>query len=94
MPIVFKSGSLSLLEPSGPVQACNGIALPLPLPFLHRIVDKKIGVIVYCNITRLSLHTAILLYSVTVDVAIYCGSNMAGPGQLFHRCIMPAPEAD
>jgi hypothetical protein len=25
---VWKSGSLSLLEPSGPVQACNGIALP------------------------------------------------------------------
>jgi hypothetical protein len=31
MPIVLKSGSLNLLEPSGPVQACNGIALPLPL---------------------------------------------------------------
>jgi len=28
----LKSGSLNLLEPSGPVQACNGIALPLPLP--------------------------------------------------------------
>jgi len=27
----LKSGSLNLLEPSGPVQACNGIALPLPL---------------------------------------------------------------
>ena len=30
VPIVLKSGSLALLEPSGPVQACNGIALPLP----------------------------------------------------------------
>jgi len=29
--IVLKSGNLNLLEPSGPVQACNGIALPLPL---------------------------------------------------------------
>ena len=29
MPIVLKSGNLNLLEPSGPVQACNGIALPL-----------------------------------------------------------------
>ena len=29
MPIVLKSGSLNLLEPSGIVQACNGIALPL-----------------------------------------------------------------
>ena len=27
MPIVLKSGSLNLLEPSGPVQGCNGIAL-------------------------------------------------------------------
>jgi len=26
--IVLKSGSLNLLEPSGPVQACNGISLP------------------------------------------------------------------
>ena len=31
MPTVLKSGSLSLLEPSWPVQACNGLALPLPL---------------------------------------------------------------
>ena len=30
MPTVLKSGNLNLLEPSGPVQACNGIALPLP----------------------------------------------------------------
>jgi hypothetical protein len=29
VPIVLKSGSLNLLEPSGPVQACNGIALTL-----------------------------------------------------------------
>ena len=31
VPIVLKSGSLNPLEPSGPLQACNGIALPLPL---------------------------------------------------------------
>ena len=28
MPTVLKSGSLNILESSGPVQACNGIALP------------------------------------------------------------------
>jgi len=27
----MKCGSLKLLEPSGPVQACNGIALTVPL---------------------------------------------------------------
>ena len=31
VPIVLKSGSFNLLQPSGPVQACKGIALPLPL---------------------------------------------------------------
>jgi len=31
VPTVLKSGSLNLLEPSGHVQTCNGIALPLPL---------------------------------------------------------------
>src|SRR5215469_16330146 len=30
VPIVLKSGSLNLLEPSGPVKGCNGIDLPLP----------------------------------------------------------------
>jgi hypothetical protein len=29
VPIVLKSGSFNLLEPSGPVQACRRIALPL-----------------------------------------------------------------
>jgi len=35
MPIVLKSGSLKLLELSGPVQACNGIALPFTF-YLYR----------------------------------------------------------
>ena len=29
VPIVLKSGFLNLLETSGPLQACNGITLPL-----------------------------------------------------------------
>jgi hypothetical protein len=29
----MKSGNLNFLEPSGPLQACNGTALPLPLPY-------------------------------------------------------------
>ena len=32
MPIFLESGSVNLLEPSGTVQACTEIALPLPLP--------------------------------------------------------------
>jgi len=37
VPIVLKFVSLNLLEPSRPVQACNEIALPLPL-LLHNTV--------------------------------------------------------
>jgi hypothetical protein len=35
MPIVLNSGSLKLLEPSVPVKACNGIALPFTPFFFH-----------------------------------------------------------
>jgi hypothetical protein len=38
----LKSGSLNLLEPSGPVKDCNGIVLPLPL--LYKIlINRLIG---------------------------------------------------
>ena len=33
VPIVLKSGSLKILEPSGPVQACNGIVLTMHFSF-------------------------------------------------------------
>ena len=36
VPIFLKSGSLNLLEPSGPVQHCNGIALPFPYALRSR----------------------------------------------------------
>ena len=39
VPTVLKSGSLKLLEPSGPAQASNGIALPcFTFTFLLRIL--------------------------------------------------------
>ena len=39
MPIVFKSGSLNLLEISGPVLGCNGIALLIYI-YIQRCADK------------------------------------------------------
>jgi hypothetical protein len=39
--VVTKSGSLNFLEPSGAVEACNGTALPLPLPY----ISQKIAVL-------------------------------------------------
>jgi len=38
---VLKIGSLNLLEPYGPVQACNGIALPYLLPLLGIVGGKR-----------------------------------------------------
>jgi len=38
VPTVMKSGSLKLLEPSGPVQACNGITWPLLIHLFQKVV--------------------------------------------------------
>jgi len=35
----MKSGNLNFLEPSRPLQACNGTALPLPLIFAETFTD-------------------------------------------------------
>ena len=39
--VVTKSGNLNFLEPSGPVQACNGTALPLPCKEGWKIRSNK-----------------------------------------------------
>jgi len=41
VPIVKKSGGLNLLESCGPVQVCNGAALPLPLPYNTRLIVRN-----------------------------------------------------
>jgi hypothetical protein len=41
----MKSGNLNFLEPSGPLQACNGTALPFFV-----IVDRRIGILLYMNV--------------------------------------------
>ena len=37
----MKSGNLNFLEPSGPLQACNGTDLPLPTRWSRRKEEKK-----------------------------------------------------
>ena len=34
--VVMKFGNLNFLEPSGPLQACNGTALPLPYKLMNK----------------------------------------------------------
>jgi hypothetical protein len=41
--VVINSGSLNFLKPSGPLQACNGTALPLPFYPLDRRVGGPQG---------------------------------------------------
>ena len=36
----MKSGNLNFLEPSGPLQACNGTGLPLPFTFYQFPLKK------------------------------------------------------
>jgi hypothetical protein len=49
MPIVLKSGILKLLEPSGPVQACNEIALPFFTNIKSRInISRKVCRLFLC----------------------------------------------
>jgi len=48
VPIVLKFGSLTHLESSGPVQACNGIALPLHLVIKYTNVRLELKVVFLC----------------------------------------------
>ena len=44
--VVTKYGSLNFLESSGPVQACNGTALPLPLHANSRDILKHLRLVI------------------------------------------------
>jgi hypothetical protein len=45
----LKSGSLNHLEPSGPVQACNGIALPF---FTYKTKQTQVTVTIIITMQR------------------------------------------
>ena len=60
MPTVLKSGSRNLLEPSGPVQACNRIALPLlSFTFYNLFFDVNIPCNVYNTTFRWVFYTGL-----------------------------------
>ena len=47
---VLKSGSLNLLEPSGTVQACNGVDLPFTLDKTTQLVQELCCVTLYLSL--------------------------------------------
>jgi hypothetical protein len=71
VPIALKSETLKLLEPYGPVQTCNGIALPLPFYldntiFLHGCeswpVNKKTETVI--DVFEKTLRQILMEYNV------------------------------
>ena len=52
--VVTKSGNLNFLEPSGPLQACNGTALPalpaLPALLVHVTLCRKNAELLLVNL--------------------------------------------
>jgi len=53
LPTVLKSGSLKLLEPSGPLQACNGIALPFYFLYnIQKLFQHLIWILTYKCINK------------------------------------------
>jgi len=60
VPAVLKSGSLILLENSRPVQACNGIALPIYI-YIYRVYIQDLELrkkLVKCYIWSIALYSA------------------------------------
>jgi hypothetical protein len=69
VPTVLISGSLNLLEPLGPVQACNGIALPLPLATINTnmhaysfLISNGSSHLLLDNIYQENVHKTILIF--------------------------------
>jgi hypothetical protein len=75
VPTVSKSGSLNLLEPSGLVQVCSGIALPLPLTSFR---TSNIQIENQCLNIRSTKHSNVTFSRVSVSasgsdtVSMYC----------------------
>ena len=51
--VVTKSGSLNFLEPSGPVQACNGTALPFTN--FSKLSVVSMGFFIVCVIKKVEI---------------------------------------
>jgi len=85
VPIVLKSGSLNILEPSGPVQACNGVALPLhrlslPDAITTRAPAGGSEATIYIGVSQtFLLADPIWLRKITMDLHILPHPNIVCP---------------
>ena len=77
--VVTKSGNLNFLEPSGPVQACNGTDLPL-LSYMRSVVDRNVVMrLIPVSMTSRRPHTIPYCLRMT---QLLSNARLAVPGQL------------
>ena len=69
----MKSGNLNFLEPSGPLQVCNGT--DLPLPYTHqttRCQSKKVDKCIVTTVLTSDINNAMFAQDVTwIDTAVH-----------------------
>jgi len=94
LPIVFTSGSINLLKPSGPVQACTGITLPFTI-HIYKYVSKVDDwlTVLHRSITLVNLqldkqNSSLFIYNTFIKIlyvfrALPCSSS----GGLRHNCV-------
>ena len=84
--VVTKSGNLNFLEPSGPVQACNGTALPFTLVARTRLSNYVIRILhakqqeLYKHDLRIHLLRTSNLKTLHNATDVHCIVNICGCG--------------
>jgi len=71
--VVTKSTKLNFLETSGPLQACNGSVLPLPLPFYHKA--RLIKIVKYGVPVKVSFAATLAEVTLLLPSAPCCGRS-------------------
>ena len=67
----MKSGNLNFLELSGPLQACNGTALPLPLPLPCTVISIWVAQLRrICWLSEQLLASQAEVYSFELDITM------------------------
>ena len=85
----WKSGSLSLLEPSWPVQACNWIALPFTLNHSYKMTSRDISV----PVRLIWSHFPLPLYTLTLTAILCRHSKFIKKFQVWNccHCVLATP---
>jgi hypothetical protein len=92
VPTILKFESLNLLEPLWPVQACNGIALPLPLHLITRLVSGPVECLkIMTSETRESRGTVMAVMAAQWHLVTICVLHIAVCFCSLSRCLWLRP---